>query len=175
MGLIPGSGRFPGGGHGNPLQYSCLENSMNRGAQWATQSMGCKESDMTEQLALYLWKVNLQIGDWQETSSTWQSKQPQFWQSCWLSLPPWVSPTLVSMSRTNILAAIVHIKCWPMHGAKCLSLLSLGKAGTQWNFKKKSSWNMKGKQKYNKEKIRSANSVMRSWLYHTHRIAIFHS
>ena len=29
-GLIPGSGRFPGGGHGNPLQYSRLENSMDR-------------------------------------------------------------------------------------------------------------------------------------------------
>ena len=35
-GLIPGSGRFPGGGHGNPLQYSCLENPMDRGAWWAT-------------------------------------------------------------------------------------------------------------------------------------------
>ena len=33
---IPGSGRFPGGGHGNPLQYSCLENPMDRGAWWAT-------------------------------------------------------------------------------------------------------------------------------------------
>ena len=32
MGLFPGSGRFPGGGHGNPLQYSCLENPMDRGA-----------------------------------------------------------------------------------------------------------------------------------------------
>ena len=31
-GLIPGSGRCPGGGHGNPLQYSCLENPMDRGA-----------------------------------------------------------------------------------------------------------------------------------------------
>ena len=31
MGLIPGLGRFPGGGHGNPLQYSCLENPMDRG------------------------------------------------------------------------------------------------------------------------------------------------
>ena len=31
-GSIPGSGRFPGGGHGNPLQYSCLENPMDRGA-----------------------------------------------------------------------------------------------------------------------------------------------
>ena len=36
MGLIPGSGRSPGRGNGNPLQYSCLENSMNRGAWWAT-------------------------------------------------------------------------------------------------------------------------------------------
>ena len=31
-----GSGQFPGGGHGNPLQYSCLENPMDRGAWWAT-------------------------------------------------------------------------------------------------------------------------------------------
>ena len=35
-GSIPGSGRSPGGGHGNPLQYSCLENSVDRGAWWAT-------------------------------------------------------------------------------------------------------------------------------------------
>ena len=35
-GLIPGWGRSPGGGHGNPLQYSCLENPMDRGAWWAT-------------------------------------------------------------------------------------------------------------------------------------------
>ena len=34
--LIPGSGRSPGGGNGNPLQYSCLENPMDRGAWWAT-------------------------------------------------------------------------------------------------------------------------------------------
>ena len=34
-GSIPGSGRSPGGGKGNPLQYSCLENSMDRRAWWA--------------------------------------------------------------------------------------------------------------------------------------------
>ena len=33
---IHGSGRSPGGGHGNPLQYSCLEDPMDRGAWWAT-------------------------------------------------------------------------------------------------------------------------------------------
>ena len=35
-GLTPGLGRSSGGGHSNPLQYSCLENPMDRGAWWAT-------------------------------------------------------------------------------------------------------------------------------------------
>ena len=37
LGSVPGSGRSPGGGHGNPLQYSCLENPMDRGA-WRANS-----------------------------------------------------------------------------------------------------------------------------------------
>ena len=36
LGLIPQLGRLPGGGHGNPLQYSCLEDPIDRGAWWAT-------------------------------------------------------------------------------------------------------------------------------------------
>ena len=43
MGSTPGSERSPGVGNGNPLQYSCMENSMDRGAWW-----GHKESDTTE-------------------------------------------------------------------------------------------------------------------------------
>ena len=39
LGSIPGLGRSPGGGHGNPLQYSCLENPMDRGA-WQTTVHG---------------------------------------------------------------------------------------------------------------------------------------
>ena len=45
--LIPGSGRSPGEGHGNPLQYSCLENPMDRGAWWAIVHGVTKELDMT--------------------------------------------------------------------------------------------------------------------------------
>ena len=41
--LIPGSGRSPGGGHGNPPQYSCLQNSMNRGA-WQAMVHGVAKS-----------------------------------------------------------------------------------------------------------------------------------
>ena len=47
LGSIPGSGRFPGEGNGNPFQYSCLENPMDRGGRgpW-----GHKESDTAERL-----------------------------------------------------------------------------------------------------------------------------
>ena len=47
LGSIPGSGRS-WKGNGNPLQYSCLENLMDRGAWWATVHGGHKELDMTE-------------------------------------------------------------------------------------------------------------------------------
>ena len=46
-GSVPGLGRSPGAGHGNPLQYSCLENPMGRGAWWATV-LGVAELDVTE-------------------------------------------------------------------------------------------------------------------------------
>ena len=38
-GLIPGLGRSPGGGHGNPLQYSCQENPIDRGAWWGSMGL----------------------------------------------------------------------------------------------------------------------------------------
>ena len=48
-GLIPGLGKSPGVGNGNPLQYSCLENPMDRGAWWATFHRGHRELDMTKE------------------------------------------------------------------------------------------------------------------------------
>jgi len=50
MGSIPGSGRSPGGGHCNPLQYSCLENPHGQRSLAGYSPLGHKELDMTEQL-----------------------------------------------------------------------------------------------------------------------------
>ena len=50
-GSIPGLGRSPGGGHGKPLQYSCLENPHGQRSLAGYSWWGCKESDTTEQLS----------------------------------------------------------------------------------------------------------------------------
>ena len=48
LGSIPGLGRSPGEGHGNPVQYSCLDNSMDRGAWQVTVPWDRRESGTTE-------------------------------------------------------------------------------------------------------------------------------
>ena len=52
LGSIPGLGRSPGRGHGNPLQYPCLENPHGQRRLVSCSLWGCKESDMTEQLSM---------------------------------------------------------------------------------------------------------------------------
>ena len=61
LGSIPGLGRSPGEGSGNPLQYSCLGNTMDRGAWWATVHRVSKESHMTEHTQRDSWFI-LQCG-----------------------------------------------------------------------------------------------------------------
>ena len=58
MGSIPGSGRCPGGGHGNPLQYSCLENAMDRGACWATVHRVAKSQTRLKRLSKHAHAVS---------------------------------------------------------------------------------------------------------------------
>ena len=52
VGLTPESGKYPGGGHGNPLPYSCLESSMHKGALVGYSPWGRKKSYTTERLNL---------------------------------------------------------------------------------------------------------------------------
>ena len=54
VGSIPGSGRFPGGGHGNPLQYSCLENLMDRAVWQATVHSVVKSRTQLKQLGMHV-------------------------------------------------------------------------------------------------------------------------
>ena len=68
--LIPGLGRSPGEGHGNPLQYSCLGNPHGQRSLVVYSPWGCKESDMTEQLSTqhrsdnsYIIHVSANVGD----------------------------------------------------------------------------------------------------------------
>ena len=58
-GSIPGSGRYSGEGNGYPLQYSCLENSKDRGASRATVHGVEKESGLTERLTLFPFQTTL--------------------------------------------------------------------------------------------------------------------
>ena len=51
LGSIPGLGRYPGGRHGNPLQYSCLENSHGLRSLVGYSPQGRKEAEVTEQLS----------------------------------------------------------------------------------------------------------------------------
>ena len=81
MSLIPGSGRSPGEGSGNPLQYSRLENPMDRGARWAT-AHGVTELDTTE------WLIHTHI-------RKKVGKEVKKWLVC-LTLSPSTNPWLPS-------------------------------------------------------------------------------
>ena len=54
LGSIPGLGRSPGEGNGNPLQYSCLENPMDRGAWWTTVHGVAKSQTQLKQLSMHV-------------------------------------------------------------------------------------------------------------------------
>ena len=87
-GSIPGSGRSPGEGNGNPLQYSCLENPMEGGAWWVGYSpWGCKESDTTERLHSHFHS---------QVDATGPS------QTQWLMLPPGPRPCKVYVNLGSL-------------------------------------------------------------------------
>ena len=73
VGSIPGMGRFPEEGHDNQLQYSCLENPMDRGVWWATVHRVAKSQTQLKRLGMHTCKVKLNnasgmltIGDCQQ-------------------------------------------------------------------------------------------------------------
>ena len=57
-GSIPGSGRSPGGGYGNPLQYSCMENPMDRGTWWTVAHRDTKSWTRPKRLSMHAWLIH---------------------------------------------------------------------------------------------------------------------
>ena len=65
LGLIPGSGRCPGEGNGNPLQYSCLENPMDRKSWWATVHGVAKRHDQVTNTLIFHYSIQQRaLADW---------------------------------------------------------------------------------------------------------------
>ena len=95
LGLIPRSGRSPGGVHGNPLQYSCLENPHGQGSLAGYSPWAHKELDMTERISFELFNNSIYI-------ITLKRHSVQF--SCSFasdSVTPWTVAHQASLSITN--------------------------------------------------------------------------
>ena len=89
LGSIPGLGRSPGGGHGNPLQYSCLENPHGWRSPAGYSLWGCKDADITEQLS------TAQPSTWLYLGLPWWLKQHRICLQCWRPrFHPWVRKIL---------------------------------------------------------------------------------
>ena len=91
---IPGLGRSPWGGHGNPLQYSCLEKAVDRGAWWTTVHGVTKELDTIQQVNkkkslenstfdLFSCPLPFQGVYWEQNRFYWQSFRPPPYSPCY--------------------------------------------------------------------------------------------
>ena len=91
---IPGLGRSPEGGNGNPLRYSCMENPMERSLT-GYSPQGCKESDLTESLSTLAQSIELRLWVLSRASLTSPSvnSNPLF-----LGFPDFVCPSLEEVS-----------------------------------------------------------------------------
>ena len=89
MGSALGSGRSPGGAHGNPLWYSCLENPMDKGAWWATVCGVAKSQTQLKQLSMHT-QPQIETGTLEEEGGT-DVKHPNTHEYPPLVPPDWLS------------------------------------------------------------------------------------
>ena len=80
-GLIPGSGRSPGGGNDNSLQYTCLENPMDRGAWWATVHGVTKSQTRLKQLSTHHCVCGWGVWEWGNVRHLSKIREDYFYQS----------------------------------------------------------------------------------------------
>ena len=126
LGSIPGLGRSPGGGHGNPLQYSCLENPHGQRSLVGYSPWGCKESDMTKHTHNYIYThayMYTHIPTYTHTPSRFRS------------LPPWLHPAQFCLhghplSRSAIVTSLV-VQCLGLYAVNAGGVGSIPGQGTK--------------------------------------------
>ena len=126
-GSIPGSGRSPGGGHGNPLQYSCLENPTDRGTWWATVHRAAKSWTWLKWLNIHPYNemgVLTALGVQTDTEAPWDHWEPRFFLA-FLS-------TNLNLNSMNILSCDNDGWSTPVFPAGF-------QAGSKWKMKMQSS------------------------------------
>ena len=141
-GSIPRLGRSPGGGHGNPLQYSCLENPMDRGTCWATVHKVAKSQTQLKWLSLHTCYVyvytHIHVFASQRHQIVYGIKDPDLiWLTFFTTRTP--IPLLGDIPGTIFLRDVFHL-------CPCARLnFHLGNGsrwlGCKWKKKKKSWFN----------------------------------
>ena len=134
-GLIPGSGRPPGGGNGNPVQYSCLKNSMNRGAWWTTIQRIAKS---WTQLINYARKKLLAIFVKKEMIALPRQLD---WSALFLFSPSWSNVVCRELGLDIIAEAADYV---PMYGRVRRSWKTFARPGILLQPIQIPSWNMQG-------------------------------
>ena len=154
---IPGSGRPSVGGHGNPLQYSCLENSIDRGAWWATVH-GVAESDTNEWLTLSVFFV-MKVGEschsyigWMKSACCTESehftaKSPWRWQRPGSSLDlrtrvqaPWALVHDLPVGEESSFNCVHTSPELHFYVTAQLSVPILSEISLSWGFKSMGPW-----------------------------------
>ena len=104
-GSIPGSGRSPGGGHGHPLQYSCWENPVDRGAWWTMVHGVAKSQTRLKWLNKHACIVSAELSDYSQTTYPfkWHPGSPPYTSS--VTITP--SSRVITILTSNILPGLV--------------------------------------------------------------------
>ena len=143
MSLIPGLGRFPGGGHGNPLQYPCLEKPMDRGA-WRATVHGVSETQTKPQPlstctahspGAASGRAHLPM--WRPGSNPWVRKIP--WRRKWWPTPVFLPGKFHGQRNLEVYSPwgsqkVGHDRACTHHVCKCVYLLNLLVIPKWWHF-----------------------------------------
>ena len=144
--MIPGSGKSPGGGYGNPLQYSCWENPMDRGTWWATVHGVAKESDTTEgtqHAHTPAHKTSESLARDQNSWSwaTWHHQGYFLWSSIWIVMLSMGKNGIAALLNLGVIRHILLDLYWKLRkivgSSMAVNRMSLGLMFTFMNWKRK--------------------------------------